>query len=224
MRAPLSLIATRMRPALMAAALLALAAPGAALAQIEAQAQTNPNPLAPPSGLAPPDALGGPKPAAAPAGPPPITGEGPLDLSDISLFYTPQQLSLLNQALNSPATFVPQDDPNAKASDTPGGKPVGRPPLVLTGLIFKSAKDWTIFLNGRAYRPNSLPAQLQEIEVTQEHVSMVWLENPDDGPINLRLRPRQKYDFAAKTISDNLWNTPGEPFMTFGDAVRVGRR
>jgi|GEM_PF-1855626 len=140
----------------------------------------------------------------------------PQDLG--SLFYLPWEYALLDEAkrgfLSRPPTPSELVDANASGAATP---PEAREPgirnIALSGIAYRSASQWTIWLNGQRLAPNALPEQIIDIKVTKTHVDMKWYDEYTNLIYPIRIRPHQRFNLDARIFLPGIEPPPAPPPM-----------
>lgn len=82
-------------------------------------------------------------------------------------------------------------DPNAPARAKP---PAEERDISLGGIVFNSARDWTIWLNGRRITPDALPKEVIDLRVFSEYVEMKWFDEYTNQIFPIRLRAHQRFN------------------------------
>lgn len=78
-----------------------------------------------------------------------------------------------------------------------------RPPpeereLALGGLLYTSANDWTIWLNGKRITPNALPREVIELRVHKNYIEVKWLDDYTKRIYPVRLRAHQRFNLDTR--------------------------
>jgi len=120
-----------------------------------------------------------------------------------SLFFTSQQHALLREARVGFNTRVPtmQDygdpgDPN----DPNYRPPVAMRELALSGILFNSDNDWTIYLNKHRITPDNLPVEIVDIKVFKDYIELRWFDQVSNQIYPIRLRPNQRFNLDARVF------------------------
>jgi hypothetical protein len=70
--------------------------------------------------------------------------------------------------------------------------------LNLSGIVFKSHEDWTIWLNGKRVTPDALPSDAIEIRVSKDYIDIKWFDAYTNQIFPIRLRPHQRFNFDTR--------------------------
>lgn len=122
-----------------------------------------------------------------------------------SVFFSLEELDLILQAS---AGALELDDESDDAKDGDAGKkdgqeqPVdrGRRVLTLSGVVYQSPNDWTIWLNGERVTPRNIPEYVRGLTVHTDHIRLRWFDRAENRIVNITLRPHQQYNLDLDTI------------------------
>lgn len=70
--------------------------------------------------------------------------------------------------------------------------------LRLGGIVYKSDKDWTIWLNDKRVTPDALPPDAIELRVGKEYIDIKWFDTYTNQIFPVRLRPHQRFNFDTR--------------------------
>lgn len=70
--------------------------------------------------------------------------------------------------------------------------------LNLSGIVFKSHEDWTIWLNGKRVTPDALPSDAIELRVNKDYIDVKWFDAYTNQIFPIRLRPHQRFNFDTR--------------------------
>ena len=110
-----------------------------------------------------------------------------------SLFFTPEALALLNDAING-LNVTPL---MAKKQNEPPKDP-GIRELALGGIVHKSASNWTIWLNGKRITPKAIPEQVFDLIVHKEYIEIKWFDEYTNRIFPIRLRPNERFNMDSR--------------------------
>lgn len=86
-----------------------------------------------------------------------------------------------------------------RLQQTPKQKP---PPeereIKLQGIVYVSASDWAIWLNGKRVTPEALPRETLDLKVFKEYVEMKWFDEYTNQIFPLRLRPHERFNIDTR--------------------------
>jgi hypothetical protein len=111
-----------------------------------------------------------------------------------SFFLTPAEITAIQLAkLGKPVT--------AETLDTGGGiAPMIAPHRVISisGLLYRSPKDWIVWMNGKKVTPKELLPEIVDIKVeSSSRVRLKWYDRGLNSVIAITLRPHQTYDITT---------------------------
>ncbi len=129
--------------------------------------------------------------SAEPALPGPVKSEDLPDLPASSLFFSPQQMAAIHQALVG--IYMPLFEQEQSITGA-AAVPLAARTLHLSGMLYSSDKNWIIWLNGFRLTPNRLLPEVVEINVGKKEVSLKWYDAVLNKIIAITLRPHQIYD------------------------------
>ena len=105
-----------------------------------------------------------------------------------SLFFTPAQIEQIEAP---PPTTAPMPTP---------------PPadIHLGAVLYYGPGDWTLWIDGEKWTPDTRRADLQIVEVTPDEVHLDWLKAPNDPARAITLRPYQTYQVATGGVVEGI--------------------
>ncbi len=118
-----------------------------------------------------------------------------------SLFFTTWQYALLQDAKRQYITHpVNPNDPRLKGNDTTAVAPHSIRELSVGGILYRGPDDWTVYLNGQRLTQdkNSLPEQVMDIKVAEDHVDLKWFDTFTNLIFPVRLREHQRFNLDAR--------------------------
>ena len=144
-----------------------------------------------------------------------------------SLFYTDDEYALLLESLRvrvAPSRRKSDDDKEDLTFLPPPPPKIETPPpkiLHLSGIIYTSPKDWTLWLNGQRVVPGKLPDHARAMSVTKEYADIKWHDTKSNQIFSVRMRPHQRFNIDTRTFM------PGAAFSgsteeEAGDMTRDG--
>lgn len=66
--------------------------------------------------------------------------------------------------------------------------------ISLSGILYTSKKDWTIWLNGQRVTPNSKPEEVVGIKVFKDYIELKWFDKKSLQIYPIRLRSHQRFN------------------------------
>lgn len=130
-------------------------------------------------------------------------GVTPDDLG--SLMFTPWQQALLEEARrgflsNREKTEIKKNnevlgltEPKKQPPKNPGLRNIS-----LGGIVFQSAENWTIWLNGVRVTPDKFPKQVTDLKVYKDHIELKWQDEYTDRIYPIRLKPQQIFNLDKR--------------------------
>lgn len=118
-----------------------------------------------------------------------------------SLFFTLWQYQLLQDAKRQYVTHPVSQAELAHSGDANGkAKPRSIRELSVGGILYRGPDDWTVYLNGQRLTQdkNSLPEQVMDIKVTEDHVDLKWFDTFSNLIFPVRLREHQRFNLDAR--------------------------
>lgn len=120
-----------------------------------------------------------------------------VELNNISsLFFTPSEQSLVSEARLGYTARPPTDSELRQAER--GNVPKGPRELSLGGIIYASAGDWTIWLNGQKVTPKRLPPEVLDIKVRKDSIKLKWFDAYTNQIFPVKLRTHQRFNIDTR--------------------------
>lgn len=124
-----------------------------------------------------------------------------------SIFFSAEDLETILQAsegnVESVADVDGEDEDGATTEEAKKEEPVdrGRRILTLSGIVYQSAQDWTVWLNGERVTPKNIPENVRGLVVQSDYIRLRWFDKANNRIVNITLRPHQHYNLDFDTIS-----------------------
>lgn len=93
----------------------------------------------------------------------------------------------LDRALNHDGTPVEKPKPLPEERE-----------LVLGGIVFTTADDWTIWLNGERVSPQALPKEIIDLKVQRHYIDVKWMDDYTQRIYPVRLRAHQRFNLDTR--------------------------
>ena len=120
-----------------------------------------------------------------------------VDISNMpSLFLTPSEQSLIQEARLGLTTRAPTAAELRQAED--GSVPMGPRELALGGIIYSSAGDWSVWLNGQQITPKRLPPEILDIKVRKNDIKLKWFDAYTNQIFPVKLKPHQRFNIDTR--------------------------
>lgn len=130
-----------------------------------------------------------------------------------SLIFTPGQQALLREARNGFNAKAPSVDEDKKEEDGSGTTDekglqydeeeqvtAGSRTISLSGIVFISPDDWTIWINKMRITPANLPKQALDLRVYRDFIELQWFDAKSNQVFPIRLRPNQTFNLDGKVF------------------------
>jgi hypothetical protein len=118
------------------------------------------------------------------------------------LLFTMGEYTALQQAKSYRGMVRPPTEDELKNSLLPPVEKAKPPPeereIKLGGIVYKSAKDWTIWLNGERVTPGALPKEALDLKVRENYIEIKWFDEYTNQIFPLRLRPHQRFNIDTR--------------------------
>jgi hypothetical protein len=117
-----------------------------------------------------------------------------------SLFFTLWQYQLLQDAKRLYVTHPVSKEDLARGGDATQSRPRSIRELSVGGILYRGPEDWTVYLNGQRITEdkNSLPEQVMDIKVTEDHIDLKWFDTFTNLIFPVRLREHQRFNLDAR--------------------------
>ncbi len=119
-----------------------------------------------------------------------------------SMMYNNFEEELLREAIidsRNPRPPPPTDDPidTVPEEERPPPPPEERY-ITLSGIVYESADDWVIWLNGMRITPRAIPSEILSLSVGEESVDLKWFDDYTNKIFPIRLRPNQRFNIDMR--------------------------
>jgi hypothetical protein len=154
-------------------------------------------PSAAPSVAAPVAAGATPASAAATKSPPPA--EAAVDIHTPfrqSFFFTSEDIISIKKAMEQQRVAPAASGGQAAAAQVI--PPIRR--IALSGVVYKAADDWLIWINGQKVTPTVSMKEIVDIKVEREKVHLKWFDIGANYIIDITMRPNETYDITTGVL------------------------
>lgn len=107
-----------------------------------------------------------------------------------SLFFTIWEHDLIIDARRGLTTRMPGTDDGVAAS--------GPRDIALGGIVYRGAKDWTIWVNSLRVSPSAIPEEILDIKVYKDYVELEWFDASTNQIFPVRLRAHQRFNLDTR--------------------------
>lgn len=112
-----------------------------------------------------------------------------------SLFFTADEAALIASVRNGITARQPTESELRNNGNLPAAGPRE---LALGGIVYSSASDWTIWLNGEKITPKRLPPEILDIKVKKDQISLKWFDAYTNQIFPIKLKPHQRFNIDTR--------------------------
>lgn len=115
------------------------------------------------------------------------------------LFFSRWEHDLIQDARRGLVTRPPEsiDDFAAEPIAPEETGPMPRN-VSLAGIVYRSNKDWVIWLNNRRILPNAIPTEILDLQVYKDHIKLEWFDKDTNQVFPIKLRPHQTFNLDTR--------------------------
>jgi hypothetical protein len=114
-----------------------------------------------------------------------------------SFFFTAEDIIAIHKAIEQQGTT---DNGNSSVAQAAQQAIPAVRRIALSGVIYKAADDWLIWINGQKVTPKVQMKEIVEIEVERELVHLKWFDIGLNGVIDITMRPNETYDIVTGVL------------------------
>lgn len=120
-----------------------------------------------------------------------------------SLFFTFWQHEAIVDAKNSRGFSRPPTEAELRSFGL-GEEELKPPPrpeereITIGGILYKSQKEWTVWMNGKRVTPDALPKEVLDFRVFKDYVEFKWLDEYTNQIFPLRMRAHQRFNMDMR--------------------------
>lgn len=107
-----------------------------------------------------------------------------------SLFFTVWEHDLILDARRGLTTRMPGSDDGVTTT--------GPRDISLGGIVYRSAKEWTIWLNNLRVAPNAIPEEVIDLKVHKDYIEIEWFDSSTNQIFPIRLRAHQRFNLDTR--------------------------
>jgi hypothetical protein len=110
-----------------------------------------------------------------------------------SFFLTPAEIAAIKTAMAGSGMM---------GGDISVAAPVPQHRVIsVSGLLYRSPKDWIVWMNGQKVTPENLLPEIVDIKIdSSSHMKLKWYDIGLDKVIAITLRPHQTYDIVTGVL------------------------
>jgi hypothetical protein len=86
-----------------------------------------------------------------------------------------------------------RDDRSGKVKPAPEEREIR-----LSGIVYHSAKDWTVWLNEQRVTPEAIPEEVMDLKVYKTYIEFRWFDDWTNQIFPIRLRPHQRFNIDTR--------------------------
>jgi hypothetical protein len=79
-----------------------------------------------------------------------------------------------------------------------GGDDTGIREISVGGIVYRSSKDWAVWLNKALVTPKAIPAEIMDIKVYKEYIEIEWFDRSKNLIYPIRLRAHQRFNLDTR--------------------------
>ena len=107
-----------------------------------------------------------------------------------SLFFTDWEHDLILDARRGLTTRMPGTDDGVKGA--------GPRDVSLAGIVYRNAKEWTIWLNDLRVSPTAIPDEVLDLKVHKDYIELEWFDSTTNQIFPIRLRAHQRFNLDTR--------------------------
>ena len=121
-----------------------------------------------------------------------------------SMVFTEWEYAAIQDALRSRGSYrPPTDDEIARnLKNDPNAQKVKPPPeereIRLSGILYNSGADWTVWLNEERITPDAIPEEVMDLKVYKSYIEFKWFDDYTNKIYPIRLRPHQRFNIDTR--------------------------
>ena len=112
------------------------------------------------------------------------------------LLFTPDEYALLMEARRRLQTRAPTSG-EIDQDWVPPGSP-GIREISLSGIVYKTPKVWTIWLNQQRITPTAIPSEVLDLRVFKDYIELKWYDEYTNKIFPIRLRAHQRFNLDSR--------------------------
>ena len=118
-----------------------------------------------------------------------------------SLFFNSYEYQQIIEARKGLTAALPTEEEIVESIEIQEGvrEPERGPrELALGGIVYKSSKDWTIWINGMKIQPDRLPPEILDIKVYKNHIKIKWFDEFTNQIFPIKLKTHQRFNIDTR--------------------------
>jgi len=116
---------------------------------------------------------------------------------NISMFFTPRELNLLNEARQGLTARLATDQ---EIRDSQNDAPIPRGPREISvgGILFIDSNDWVVWINAQKITPERIPSEITDIIVSKDSVKLKWFDAYTNQIFPIKLKTHQRFNIDTR--------------------------
>lgn len=119
-----------------------------------------------------------------------------------SLVFTYWEYNAIQEAKSSRGNIASEESAEEQDFSMPEDNAAKPPPekrdIKLGGILYKTEKDWTIWLNGQRITPGAIPKEVIDLKVYEQYIEVKWYDRYTKQILPIRLRPHQRFNIDSR--------------------------
>ena len=70
--------------------------------------------------------------------------------------------------------------------------------ISLAGIVYRGAKEWTIWLNDLRVSPTAIPDEVLDLKVHKDYIELEWFDSSTNQIFPIRLRAHQRFNLDTR--------------------------
>ena len=118
-----------------------------------------------------------------------------------SLFFTNREINLIEESESGFVARAVTEEEVRQADDAQENEirpELGPRELRLGGILYSSANNWTVWLNGQKITPKRLPPEVLDITVGKEYIKFKWFDAYTNQIFPIKLKAHQRFNLDSR--------------------------
>ena len=121
-----------------------------------------------------------------------------------SMVFTHWEYVAIQEALQSRGAYRPptEEELARDLKRNPNEEKVKPPPeereIRLSGILYNSGADWTVWLNEERVTPDAIPKEVMDLKVYKSYIEFKWFDEYTNKIFPIRLRPHQRFNIDTR--------------------------
>lgn len=115
-----------------------------------------------------------------------------------SLFFTSYEHQLVKEARKGFVARAPTETEVDESQGDDKPRPKGPRELQVGGIVYLSADDWTVWINGQRVTPDRLPPEILDIRVSKDFVKLKWFDSFTNQIYPVKIKTHQRFNLDTR--------------------------